>query len=275
MATFLLTWNPDGSGWPDADYADAAESFAAGRTSANRWSTALRKSGIAIGDRAFLMRQRHERGVVASGTFASEIYEDEHWERAGATTTYAQVTFDALLPIEDRLDVADLKALVPGVYWDRLQGSGVLVPAPHDQALEQAWSRQLSDTPYRTPGEYKPTTYEEGAVTRVEVNRYERDRAARAACIAHHGTTCVVCSFDFEAVYGRLGRDFIHVHHLKELSTLGPAYMVNPVRDLRPLCANCHAMAHRQRPALTPSQLRKRLRQVQRGEGAIADRPAL
>jgi 5-methylcytosine-specific restriction protein A len=102
--------------------------------------------------------------------------------------------------------------------------------------------------------------YEEGAVTRVLVNRYERDRAARAECIAHHGTTCIVCGFNFEQRYGELGRNFIHVHHVREISTLGPGYRVDPKTDLVPLCPNCHAMAHRKTPALTPAQLRRRLR---------------
>jgi hypothetical protein len=74
MATFLLTWNPDGQGWPDAEHEAAVEAAAAGRALLERWSVALRKSGIHIGDRAFLVRQRRERGIVASGRFTSEIY---------------------------------------------------------------------------------------------------------------------------------------------------------------------------------------------------------
>lgn len=260
MAVFLLTWNPDGDGWPDVDYRQKVQGAAAGRSHAGSWSVAIRKSGIRIGDRALLMRQSHERGLVASGIFASEIYEAEHWDDPGATTTYADVDWDFLLPVEDRLPVEHLKTAVPAVKWDRLQGSGVLVRSPHDASLEALWLEHVHASPYREPDELPPGEYEEGAVTRVEVNRYERDRAARAACIAHHGTTCVVCGFDFQQRYGPLGKDFIHAHHVREISTLGAGYKIDPVKELRPLCANCHAMVHRSRPALTPQSLKARLR---------------
>jgi 5-methylcytosine-specific restriction protein A len=260
MATFLLTWNPDSQGWPDDDYAAAVEAAAAGGTPMDRWSVALRKSGITAGDRAYMVRQRHERGVVASGRFTSGIYPGEHWDGSGRTTTYADIEFDVVLPVTDRLDIHVLKSRVPTVAWDRLQGSGVAVTPPNDDLLERAWEAHIGSTPYRAPDELPTGSYEEGSVTRVLVNRYERDRAARAACIAHHGTTCIVCGFNFEKYYGALGRDFIHVHHVREISTLGPGYKVDPKADLKPLCANCHSMVHRTRPALTPEQLKRRLR---------------
>jgi len=260
VATFLLTWNPDGTGWASDDFEATAEAHANGRPYRASWSVAIRKSGITVGDRAFLLRQRHERGVVASGRFVSEIYTGQHWEDPSRLCTYADIDYDVLLPIDDRLRVDDLKQQVPGVAWDRLQGSGVIATPPSDHKLEQAWSTHTATTPYRTPGEYSSPTYEEGDVTRVEVNRYERDRGARAACIAHHGTTCVVCGFNFQKAYGELGRDFIHVHHLREISTLGANYQIDPVDDMRPLCANCHSMVHRSRPALQPAELKRRMK---------------
>lgn len=85
----------------------------------------------------------------------------------------------------------------------------------------------------------------EGAVRRVAVNVYERDPAARAQCIAKHGTSCVVCGFSFERAYGAIGRGFIHVHHLEPLGVAKAEHTVDPVADLRPVCPNCHAMLHR------------------------------
>ena len=43
--------------------------------------------------------------------------------------------------------------------------------------------------------------------------------AARRACIDHWGHVCVVCGIDFGKTYGRFAKGFIHVHHLRELST--------------------------------------------------------
>lgn len=86
--------------------------------------------------------------------------------------------------------------------------------------------------------------FPEGMLRRVYVNAYERNPAARAACIAHHGASCVVCGFDFAAMYGPLAEGFIHVHHLVPLSQVGGAYEVDPVADMRPVCPNCHAVIH-------------------------------
>jgi len=96
----------------------------------------------------------------------------------------------------------------------------------------------------------------EGAKRQVTVNAYERNPIARARCIEHYGTDCQVCGFDFTAHYGDLGEGFIHVHHRRSLSEIGVDYVVNPVDDLIPVCPNCHAMLHRQRPALEPDYLR-------------------
>jgi 5-methylcytosine-specific restriction protein A len=99
----------------------------------------------------------------------------------------------------------------------------------------------------------------EGATTTVLVNRYERNAAARALCLAHHGVHCVVCGFDFESRYGELGKGYIHVHHIVPLSQTRGEYEVDPVNDLLPVCPNCHAMIHSTRPERTVEQIRESL----------------
>lgn len=99
----------------------------------------------------------------------------------------------------------------------------------------------------------------EGAVTKRFVNVYERNPAARTTCVNHYGCKCFVCDFDFEGCYGEIGRLFIHVHHLVELSTINGEYVVDPINDLRPVCPNCHAMIHRKKPALSIEQLKGHL----------------
>ena len=49
-----------------------------------------------------------------------------------------------------------------------------------------------------------------------------------------------MCGFDLVSRYGELGDGYIHVHHLKELSSLRRSYQVDPIKDLRPVCPNCH-----------------------------------
>jgi len=100
----------------------------------------------------------------------------------------------------------------------------------------------------------------EGASKSVSVNSYERNPVARLQCMEHHGYTCKVCSFNFESIYGAIGKNYIHVHHLVPLSEIKGEYVVDPVNDLVPVCPNCHAMIHSTRPALDIDQLKKHLR---------------
>ena len=51
--------------------------------------------------------------------------------------------------------------------------------------------------------------------------------------------------FNFEKIYGVLGKYYIHVHHLVPLCEIGEEYNINPKADLIPVCPNCHAMLHR------------------------------
>jgi len=96
----------------------------------------------------------------------------------------------------------------------------------------------------------------EGAKRQITVSVYERDSEARKRCLAHYGTRCFICGFNFADVYGEVGTGFIHVHHLTPLSQIGTEYQVDPVRDLRPICPNCHAIIHRRRPAYSIEEVK-------------------
>lgn len=84
----------------------------------------------------------------------------------------------------------------------------------------------------------------EGAMKRVVVNAYERTSQARARCLEHFGTACTVCGVDFGVYYGKEADGYIHVHHLTPLASIKAEYEVDPLRDLRPVCPNCHAVIH-------------------------------
>lgn len=74
---------------------------------------------------------------------------------------------------------------------------------------------------------------------------YERIPENRKQAIKIHGVTCKACDFNFEKKYGSLGKDFIHVHHIKPISQFEKPKKINPETDLIPLCPNCHSMVHR------------------------------
>lgn len=97
----------------------------------------------------------------------------------------------------------------------------------------------------------------EGAMVRVEVNRYERDRRNRAAALAIHGHLCKACGLDMGKRYGPDATGLVEVHHLTPVSEVGLGHIVNPKTDLVPLCPNCHTVAHRRSPPFTVDELRE------------------
>ncbi len=103
--------------------------------------------------------------------------------------------------------------------------------------------------------------YWEGTTKQISVNIYERNLQARQKCIEQYGTSCCVCGFSFNIVYGKIGEGFIHVHHLKSLSEIGQEYELDPIKDLCPVCPNCHAMLHRKKPAYTIEELKNLIRE--------------
>jgi len=118
-----------------------------------------------------------------------------------------------------------------------------------------------SSSPARLPQEVSSNEqYIEGGARQILVNAYERDPKARKACLAHYGTTCCICGFDFSERYGDHFAGVIEVHHLKPLASIGTAYRVNPITDLRPVCPNCHTAIHRRDPPYEIDELRALLR---------------
>jgi 5-methylcytosine-specific restriction protein A len=219
--TFILTWNPDKYLWAEHGYERAVQITTAGAPWHESWSLGVRSGGINVGDRAFLLRQRRDRGLVASGVFTSSLEVDEHW--------------DVILDARDRVSVEDLKVAVPDVKWDRIQASGVSLSSSAARTLTDLWLSHTGTLIFHSADEPRGLdgqTFPEGALTRVEVDRYERDPRARKTCLEHWGYRCAVCNFSFEDRYGPRGQNFIHVHHTVELSLAMPGYQVDPVKDL-------------------------------------------
>ena len=107
--------------------------------------------------------------------------------------------------------------------------------------------------------------YREGAVTKITVNRYERDRNARKACINHYGYECCACGVSLEAVYGEVAKGFIHVHHVKPIADVKEEYHLDPIEDLRPVCPNCHSILHLQNPPMSISELQSVIERYKNG----------
>ena len=141
---------------------------------------------------------------------------------------------------------------------------------PYGSPIAQQWlvlqqgsvgvKNRIRHASVHQPAEIYSTGLPEGAKTSVSVNRYERSRQNRAACIAYHGLMCKVCEMSFSERYGEVGDGYTHVHHVTPVSELEPGYSIDPRHDLVPVCPNCHAMLHRKNPPYSVSELRRNLK---------------
>ena len=131
-----------------------------------------------------------------------------------------------------------------------------------DGAIRQSAIRKFSPRPvYLAAEELDPQAeYAEGSTSRIVVNAYERNRRARAACLRHYGASCAACGFIFETKYGEAAAGYIQVHHVTPIAQAGQEYRLDPIRDLRPVCANCHAVIHRREPPFSIEELRQMVR---------------
>lgn len=127
-------------------------------------------------------------------------------------------------------------------HWNA-QGSRIQRPDDVAKALDEEWRKFT-----KTDGSelFRASRHlVEGVRQEIYTTVYERNPKARAACLEAHGYSCAVCGFNFEDVFGEIGKEFIHVHHVKPLFETSGKYVVDPIHDLKPVCPNCHAMLHR------------------------------
>ncbi len=134
-----------------------------------------------------------------------------------------------------------------------------LRPELRDMAIECG----IADSPsFRLYPEDAVGPFVEGNTTSVLVNLHERNRRARRRCLEHYGNACAVCGLVFAERYGPLADGVIHVHHVRPLATIDRQYKVDPIEDLRPVCANCHIVLHRREPPFSLEEVQSFLREA-------------
>jgi 5-methylcytosine-specific restriction enzyme A len=260
MKTYLLVWNPIRWPWEHIEK-NIEEVNKFGKCSEN-WSCANNKS-IEQGDRVFLIKVGTEpKGIIGAGYVITPPYPGKHWSGENKETLYVDVEFEALLN-PDKEPILTLDILKVGKlaaqHWTP-QSSGISIKPELVDELEAVWFDFLNTANIRhNPFTEVKEIYTEGSVNQVTLTKYERNPFARNACIDHYGFSCTVCNFNFEHVYGSLGKEFIHVHHLIPVSSIKKEYVVDPVADLRPVCPNCHAMLHRKKEGITIEILKSKV----------------
>ena len=263
MTTYLLAWNPKRWSWEPSpkDLSRKANRTQAGAAVADTWSLG-RSRKPQPGDRFFLIKLGSApKGIFGAGYFTGRPYRGPHYGVSGKHSMYARIRYDYLVDGYQTV-VIPREELDTGVlsrqHWDT-QMSGIAIRSDVAAQLETLWAERIGIVNGTPIGEEisGPVSFVEGGRLSVQVNRYERDPAARIACVEHYGMKCSVCDLELASRYGKIAAGFIHVHHLKPLATIGKKYAVDPIHDLRPVCPNCHAIIHRRVPAYSIAEVRR------------------
>ncbi len=97
----------------------------------------------------------------------------------------------------------------------------------------------------------------EGGSKEVSQSQIERDPRNRKICIEAHGAHCFLCGKDggwmdddMRLNSKGLPSAWLHCHHVEPLGEAGPRE-TDPVKDMVPMCAECHTMMHLRPTALT------------------------
>ncbi|MFN7258445.1 MAG: HNH endonuclease [Cyclobacteriaceae bacterium] len=262
MKTYLFAWNPKKWDWTHLEETiDQLEQT--GRVS-ERWSCRSHKS-IRPGDRAFLVKLgTNPKGIIGAGFVLTEPFLAKHWSGEDKLVPRVMLDFEVLLnPDKDPILTLDIlkQGKLNKQNWTP-QSSGISVRDEVTDELEAVWfdfltTQKIRYNPFKTTDVGEQRVYTEGTPNQVTLTKYERNPFARKVCIDHYGLSCVVCKFNFQEAYGQVGKDFIHVHHLTQVSKVAKKYEIDPIKDLRPVCPNCHAMIHRKKTPYTIDEMIK------------------
>ena len=146
---------------------------------------------------------------------------------------------EQVLPFERTLSAWLLDGEKPRIFKGEEKPAGIADADVPAEAEDVPSPVGVSD---REPTELEPLI--EGAELATISNRFERNRQAREQCLAAHGAVCAICGFDFGKAYGPSFAGIIDVHHRVPLNEIREDYVVDPVRDLVPVCPNCHRVLH-------------------------------
>jgi predicted HNH restriction endonuclease len=132
--------------------------------------------------------------------------------------------------------------------------------------IERIINETLIDKSYY----YDEKKYFEGKINSKVKNIFtiKRNAFARIKCLEYHfpdnkNYKCVLCGFDFVKQYGSYGEKFIEVHHLESHTTKSKSkgeHEIDPIKELIPICSNCHSIIHREKPAVSIERMKEIIR---------------
>lgn len=98
----------------------------------------------------------------------------------------------------------------------------------------------------------------EGKMRNIITRKYERSSKLRSIACEHYSKNgliiCSACKFDFYSFYGEIGKGYIEMHHIKPIfkyeGQTEKAFILQALKNITPVCANCHRIIHRNKKSL-------------------------
>lgn len=174
-------------------------------------------------------------------------------DKLGGTDYYT----DEVEILDEQITAIDIKSI--WVDFKKFNSAAQKIPIGYLSAILELFN-QKKKTENLTLSEKESffLNRTEGKKIEYYVTKYERNSKYREQAVKIHGLVCQTCGFDFEKVYGGLGKGYIEVHHKKPLFSLDNEIVPNPATDMVCVCSNCHRMLHRHRDSIiSPEELIK------------------
>lgn len=197
-------------------------------------------------DIVFVARDPTQRYKIIGFYRGAKVWEEEGGEWVTVHTKRAH-----LISVQTRPVVANWKGQGMRRWARRILSKGKV----HPDLLQLYRSTVKSHSPPTSePVDIDPELNAfEGKQRRLFVKHRRREAKLRAAKIrqklrdGNGHLQCEVpgCAFDFFIAYGEIGRRYAVVHHTKPLASLKTEGAATSLGDLAIVCANCHAMIHR------------------------------
>ncbi len=183
------------------------------------------------------------RRSLSKNTISSELY--IRFDNALFSYLKTKLLHNPIFSFDDKPSSKSMRIIIAVPFNSALNDDSWFEWIINQSTLLHSILIESQDDIYDTIAISKLDKYYEGAVTTITVNKYERNADARNKCLEHYGCTCQVCNLNFLDKYGKVGKGFIHVHHIVALHEISEEYQVDPINDLIPICPNCHSMLHR------------------------------
>lgn len=240
------------------------------------WHTGQPRKDWAKGDRLFFWESSPAKRLIGLGVIRGIRKERDELGRALFDVKYLTSRFNSPLSIDELRQYfagnlpSFLKRNVAGTVFTLTNEQGehlfrlVVLSNP---GLRDIWPDILLDNITAFPDiDAADISGVEGRRVWTTHLRRERDQriveAKKRQVLNETGKLeCEVCGFDFEKVYGTVGRGFCETHHIKPLSE-NVEETETKLEDLAILCSNCHRMIHKTRPIKSVKEFKEWLQQT-------------